>query len=161
MNCSNCGHQNTDGATVCSNCGAALNTAPPASPESAAPPSPPPAAPAYDAAVGSGDIQAPPPNHMVWAIISTVVATLISILACCCLPLGLAPGIPAIIFANKVNTMLAAGDYHGAKAASDNAKTWSLVTTIFGAVVLVLWIVMLALNLMGIVSEDYLQDLVR
>ena len=161
MNCSNCGHQNDDGATVCSSCGAALNSAPPASPASPAPPSPPPASSGYSAAPAAGDVPAPPPNHMVWAIISTVVATIISIVACCCIPLGLAPGIPAIIFANKVNTMLAAGDYAGAKAASDNAKTWSLVTTIFGAAVLVLWIVMLVLNVMGIVSEDYLRDLAR
>lgn len=97
---------------------------------------------------------------MAWAIISTVVATVVSILACCCLPLGLAPGIPAIVYANKVNTLMAAEDYAGARAASDSAKTWSLVTTVFGAAIFVLWILLLVLHLMGVISEDYLQDLV-
>lgn len=153
MNCTNCGHLNADGATVCASCGAAL---------SVAPPSPPPAAaPAYSAPASGSDVLPPPPNHMAWAIISTVVATIISILACCCLPLGLAPGIPAIVFANKVNTLLAQGDYQGAKTASDNAKTWSLVTTIFAAVTFVLWIILIILNVMGIIADDYLQNMVR
>lgn len=78
------------------------------------------------------------PNHLVWAIVSTVVATILSMISCCCLPIGLASGIPAILFATKVNRLLSFGDEPGARAASDKAKLWSWVTTglaIFFAVV--------------------------
>lgn len=47
--------------------------------------------------------QAPIPNHLAWAIISTVLAT------CLCCPLGLI-GIVAIVFAAKVNGLLNQGD---------------------------------------------------
>lgn len=69
------------------------------------------------------------PNHLIWAIVSTVFATILSMLSCCCLPLGLASGIPAIIFANKVNRLISFDDLAGARAASDKAKLWCWVTT--------------------------------
>lgn len=62
------------------------------------------------------------PNHLAWAIISTVLAT------CLCCPLGLV-GIVAIVFANRVNNLLAQGDIEGARRASDTAKTWCWVAT--------------------------------
>jgi len=62
------------------------------------------------------------PNHLAWAIISTVLAT------CLCCPLGLV-GIVAIVFSNKVNNLLAQGDIEGARRASDTAKTWCWVAT--------------------------------
>jgi hypothetical protein len=62
------------------------------------------------------------PNHLAWAIISTVLAT------CLCCPLGLV-GIVAIVFSNKVNNLLAQGDIDGARRASDTAKTWCWVAT--------------------------------
>ncbi len=157
MNCTNCGHQNTAGATVCEQCGAALAVPPPAPPMSMGPATPPPQA---TAPAASGP-PAPVPNHLVWAIISTVVATLVSIVACCCVPLGLAPGIPAIVYANKVNTLMAVEDYAGARDASEKAKIWSLVTTVFGAAILLLWMVSLALQLSGVLDEDYLEQLIR
>lgn len=58
------------------------------------------------------------PNYLVWAILSTL---------CCCLPAG----IVAIVYAAQVDGKLAGGDYHGAVAASDNAKMWSWIS--FGA----------------------------
>ena len=64
----------------------------------------------------------PVPNHLAWAIIATVLAT------CLCCPLGLV-GIVAIVFAAKVNNLLAAGDLDGARRASANAKTWCWVAT--------------------------------
>ena len=48
------------------------------------------------------------PNHLAWAIVSTVLAT------CLCCPLGLI-GIVAIVFSNKVNTLLRQGDIAGAQ----------------------------------------------
>ena len=62
------------------------------------------------------------PNHLAWAIISTVLAT------CLCCPLGRV-GIVAIVFSNKVNNLLAQGDIDGARRASDTAKTWCWVAT--------------------------------
>ncbi|TXH64812.1 MAG: CD225/dispanin family protein [Lysobacteraceae bacterium] len=62
------------------------------------------------------------PNHMVWAIVSTVLG-----LCLCCPALG--TGIVAIVFASKVNNLLNQGDIDGARQASNNAKTWCMVTT--------------------------------
>ena len=73
----------------------------------------------------------PVPNHLAWAIVSTVLAT------CLCCPLGLV-GIVAIVFAAKVNNLLAAGDFEGAQRASANAKTWCWVATGL-AIVGLLW----------------------
>lgn len=77
----------------------------------------------------------PIPNHLAWAIISTVLAT------CLCCPLGLI-GIVAIVFATQVNSKLNAGDVDGARRASDNAKIWCWVATalaIIGALWSVYW----------------------
>ena len=112
MNCTNCGHQNVDGATVCASCGAALN---------AAPPSPPPAASAYNAPPAAAAPQAPIPNHLVWAILATL---------CCCLPTG----IVSIVFAAQVDGKAASGDYDGARKASDNAKLWAWISLGLGLV---------------------------
>ncbi len=64
----------------------------------------------------------PVPNHLAWAIVSTVLAT------CLCCPLGLV-GIVAIVFASKVNSLLRQGDIAGAQRASANARTWCWVAT--------------------------------
>jgi hypothetical protein len=71
------------------------------------------------------------PNHLAWAIISTVLAT------CLCCPLGLV-GIVAIVFSSKVNKLLAQGDIAGAQRASATAKTWCWVATAL-AIIGVAW----------------------
>lgn len=63
------------------------------------------------------------PNHLVWAILSTLF---------CCLPLG----ITSIVFAAQVNTKLAVGDLAGAQESSDKAKKWAL-WSVLGWVILV------------------------
>lgn len=55
------------------------------------------------------------PNYLVWAILATLF---------CCLP----GGIVAIVYAAQVDGKLASGDYHGAVAASNNAKLWSWIS---------------------------------
>ena len=65
-----------------------------------------------------GVAQGPPPhvpNHLVWAILVTIF---------CCWPLG----IGSIVYAAKVNGMVAAGDIDGARRASKGAKTWAWIT---------------------------------
>ena len=89
------------------------------------PPPTPNAAPAYQ----------PVPNHLAWAIVSTVLAT------CLCCPLGLI-GIVAIVFSSKVNNLLRQGDIAGAQRASANAKTWCWVATALAIIGLLLNIYM-------------------
>ncbi len=73
----------------------------------------------------------PVPNHLAWAIIATVLGT------CFCCPLGLL-GIVAIVYAARVNSLLAAGDFAGAQRASSTAKTWCWVATAL-AIIGVIW----------------------
>ncbi|MDR6841274.1 CD225/dispanin family protein [Pseudoxanthomonas sacheonensis] len=86
------------------------------------------------------------PNYLAWSIIATVLAT------CLCCPLGLV-GIVAIVFANKVNTLLNQGDIAGAQRASANAKTWCWVATALAIIGLLINIVMFATG--G--AESYMQ----
>jgi hypothetical protein len=68
----------------------------------------------------------PPPNYLVWAIISILLCTI--------------PGIVAIVYSTQVNSKWATGDSAGAYNASKSAKTWSLVATIAGGLFLVIYI---------------------
>lgn len=77
------------------------------------------------------------PNHLVWAIVSTVLAT------CLCCPLGLI-GIVAIVFSSQVNGKLNQGDLEGAQRASANAKIWCWVATAFAIIGLLINIAMFA-----------------
>lgn len=61
-----------------------------------------------------GNTQTPPPNYLVWGILTTIF---------CCLPFG----IVSIIFAAQVNSKWMAGDHEGALIASRNAKIWAWV----------------------------------
>ena len=72
----------------------------------------------------------PPPNYLVWAIITVLLCTI--------------PGIVAIVFSTQVNSKWAMGDAAGAYDASKKAKTWALVGTILGAVALVAYIGLMA-----------------
>jgi len=73
--------------------------------------------------------QTPPPdNHMVWAILSTVL---------CCLPLG----IVAIIKASKVEQLWYQGFHAEAQKAADDAKKWSIYSAISIGVFVVLYII--------------------
>ena len=55
------------------------------------------------------------PNYLVQAILVTIF---------CCMPFG----IVSIVFAAQVNGKVAAGDYAGAIATSNKAKTWAWVS---------------------------------
>ena len=68
------------------------------------------------------------PNHLVWAILSTIFVTFL-----CCF----APGVVSIVYAVQVNDKVAAGDFAGARKASRKAKTWAWVSfglAIFGGI---------------------------
>lgn len=84
------------------------------------------------------------PNHLAWAIISTVITTCL-----CCLPIG----IVAIVYSSRVNGKLEAGDIDGARRDSENAKTWCWVTTGLGIFGLLINLVFLATGL----TAEYLK----
>lgn len=66
-------------------------------------------------------------NYMIPAVLATIF---------CFLPTGVA----AIVFANQVNNKLNMGDFQGAQKASDNAKTWTIVSAVVGVVFLFIFI---------------------
>lgn len=101
------------------------NTQPPSSGGYGAPPPPPPVQ--YGAQGGAAG--APPNNYLVWAILSTLF---------CCLPLGVA----SIVSSTQVNSKWAMGDYAGAQDSSEKAKKFALWGAIAGAVVIVLYLVL-------------------
>lgn len=68
------------------------------------------------------------PTNLVWAILATIL---------CCLPTG----IVAIVYAAQVNSKLEAGNIQGARAASDNARTWSWVSLALGLVSIVVYFI--------------------
>lgn len=81
-------------------------------PPSYAPP-PPPASQAFGAPpVPPGGVI---PNYLVQSILATL---------CCCLPLG----VVAIIFSAQVNSKVAAGDFAGAREASNKAKLFCWIS---------------------------------
>jgi predicted secreted protein len=85
--------------------------------------------PPYGGPPYGGPTGSPPPNYLVWAILSTLF---------CCLPLGIA----AIVFAAQVNSKYNAGDYAGAQDSSRKARQFSMWGTIAGVVLVVLWLVL-------------------
>ncbi|MFL6100653.1 MAG: CD225/dispanin family protein [Actinomycetales bacterium] len=76
----------------------------------------------------AGPSGSPPPNYLVWAILSTVL---------CCLPLGVA----SIVFAAQVNNKWAMGDVAGAQVASRRARQFAIASAISAAVIGVLYLV--------------------
>lgn len=80
--------------------------------------------------------QTPPPNYLVFAILSTIF---------CCQILG----IVSIVFAAQVNSKWNAGDIQGAMEASKNARLWAWIA--FGSGV-VIAIAMTLLAVFGILA---------
>ena len=88
---------------------------------SSTPPPPPPMP-------GGGYAPGPPPgpkpsNYLPWAIATTLL---------CCLPAG----IVSIVFAAQVDGKWNSGDYAGAQASSQKARTWAIVSAVVGLVAL-------------------------
>ena len=120
MFCQACGHENSDDARFCGNCGRETRAQAAAGGQPAQQYS----RPAGGGYASSGIREPRPhvPNHLVWAISVTLV---------CCLPTG----IVAIVYAAQVNGRLRRGDYEGAKRASDRAMTWAIVSVALGLMI--------------------------
>ncbi len=80
--------------------------------------------------------QAPPPNYLVFAILTTLFC-------------GKIFGIVAIVFAAQVNSKWNAGDVEGAVSSSKNAKLWSWISFAVG----IAWAAILGLlSILGVVA---------
>lgn len=81
-----------------------------------------------------------PDNFLVWAILSTI---------CCCVPFG----IPSIVYATKVDSLWAAGDYDGSREAAGKAKKWFWLAFAFGLLLelasVIYYIVVIGVSFMG------------
>lgn len=75
------------------------------------------------------------PNHLPWLI--------------ACIVLFWPLAIPGIINASRVNARAAAGDYQGAKIASDKAATWATWATVLGVL---LWVGCIALAVVLVIA---------
>ena len=88
----------------------------------------------------------PAPDHMIFAVISTIVGTIFTMLACCCLPIGLPTGIVAIYQANKAKAFNAANNFEDAHKAAGQAKIWAIVTAVLAGLGLLLFLGSLIFN---------------
>ena len=112
------------------------STPPPPPPGGGGPPPPPPP-PSYGAPIVPGPQGAPPPNYLVWAILTTIF---------CCLPLG----IPSIVFSTQVNSKWALGDVAGAQEASVKAKRFAIWAAIAWVIIAVLYGILIAVGVANI-----------
>lgn len=112
MFCSQCGATNADNAVICVQCGRQLSASTPVRPSAVYAPGAP--------------TNAVVPNHLVFAILVTVL---------CCLPSGIA----AIVYAGQVNAKLQGGDVAGAQLASKNAKMWCWISVGAGVAVMLIY----------------------
>ena len=106
---SNLGRHGQDGSEICTGCGLPYA---PGSPGSGL----------RGSAADLTRMTSAPPNHFTWAILSLIFF---------CWPLG----IPAVVYANRVNEKWAAGDHAGAKSASDSAKDFATWATAIGCII--------------------------
>lgn len=72
-------------------------------------------------------------TYLVFAILITVM---------CCLPFG----IPAIIYATKIDKLQAIGDFVGAQAAAKSSKMWSIIGGISLVLLVIVYIVLMVLG---------------
>ena len=80
--------------------------------------------------------QGPPPNYLVWAILTTIF---------CCQILG----IVSIVFAAQVNSRWNSGDIQGALDASKNAKLWAWIAFGSGFIIAIAFSILAALGVLA------------
>jgi uncharacterized RDD family membrane protein YckC len=102
----------------------------------------PPAAAYGQPAYGQPPNEPPPPNYLVWAILSTLLG---------CWPFGIA----AIVFAAQVDGKWSAGDRFGARDASRKAKQFAAISIALQLVLFVLWVVYALLVLASSAATGY------
>ncbi len=115
MYCTQCGTNNSDSASFCSQCGSRMSGTTPPEPMMQTPS-------VQDLPPPAMRTNAFVPNYMIWSVLATLL---------CCLPTG----IVAIVYSAQVDTKLRLKEYEAAKQASKNARTWCLVSVGVGIVV--------------------------
>lgn len=150
MFCPRCGAELPEDALSCNACGASLKEeaaapAQSAAPEPASAPAPQPIPPQYAYDTHQQPAGQPAINsttYLVFAILATVL---------CCLPLG----IPAIVFATKISSAQAAGDFLGAQDAAKKSKMWSIIAAVSGVVASILIVVFYVVILGAAIGGGY------
>lgn len=137
--CTQCGQPIPENSKFCVNCGAPV---PPMPPQDRPVPEPEPQPEPSYAKQTASPTTPKPQSFLVGAILATIF---------CCLPLG----IPAIVFAAKVDNCWNAGDYLGAEAASRKAKGWmwaAIIAYLIVAVIYIAWVVLIYLGVLTVGS---------
>lgn len=91
-----------------------------------------------------GGMTPPPPNHLVWGILTTIF---------CCLPLG----IVSIVYAAQVNGKWQMGDVAGARDSSNKAKQFAIWAAVLGLVGVVIYMVLIFAGVMSGFGEFTVQ----
>lgn len=144
--CTQCGQAIEGDIKFCTNCGAPVPPAEDPQPQQAYNPQPNPQ-PQYQQPVQQQPIGTKPKSYLVLSILATLL---------CCLPFG----IPAIVFAAKVDSNWNAGRYQEAQDASRKAKTWMLVSVILGALILISYFALIFYGV-ATMGEDFWEELRR
>ncbi|MDQ3940338.1 MAG: CD225/dispanin family protein, partial [Actinomycetota bacterium] len=118
MLCPGCGTENKDSNYRCTFCGRELHATEDDPRFRKREPVPPPVA----QPVPTGPF-GPSTQRIRSYLVPSIFATL-----CCCLPTG----VVALVYAVQVNGKLARGDFVGATRASNNARTWCLISFVLG-----------------------------
>lgn len=79
------------------------------------------AAPTPNFSASTSMIEPMPPTYLAWSIITMII---------CCIPAG----IISLIYSTKVSSRWTAGDYDGARRASERAALWNIITVICGLI---------------------------
>lgn len=139
MVCPKCGATLPDDTLFCAQCGASMQ----AQPEQTNGVQQPYIPPQYAYNTPPQQSGKPPINgttYLIFAILSTVM---------CCPPFG----IPAIIFATKIDKLQAMGDFEGAANAAKKSKMWSIIAAATVAVLFVLYIIFIVLIGVGVAGN--------
>lgn len=116
MICNNCHQEIPAGQTTCPHCGTAVGAQPQQ-------------VPAAPSQVGGGAPAINQTPYLIWSILVTLF---------CCLPLG----IGSIIYATKINSAQAAGDYAGAQDAAKKCKMFSIIGAVAGGIFEIIYIIL-------------------
>ncbi|GAB2756897.1 CD225/dispanin family protein [Amycolatopsis magusensis] len=88
----------------------------------------------YGPGYGPPNYGPPPENHLVWAILTTIM---------CCLPLG----VVAIVKSNQVHSLWFSGQFEAAHKAANEAKKWAMWSALTMVILFVLYILVFVLIL--------------